>query len=76
MPKESVKRNHVVQIFKETDFRIREKENRKERDRGTAGKTACRKTGAGRTAMQMLIQKLQNLAFLLIVTELQHSMQS
>lgn len=22
MPKESVKRNHVVQIFKETDFRI------------------------------------------------------
>ena len=28
------------------------------------------------TAMQMMIQKLQNLAFLLIVTELQHSMQS
>ena len=28
------------------------------------------------TAMQMLIQKLQNLAFLLIVTELQHSMQA
>ena len=22
MPKESVKRNHVVQIFKETDFRV------------------------------------------------------
>ena len=28
------------------------------------------------TAMQILIQKLQNLASLLIVTELQHSMQS
>ena len=29
----------------------REKKSRKERDRGTAGKTACRKTGAGRMAI-------------------------
>ncbi len=36
---------------KELEERLREKESRKERDRGKTGKTACRKTGAGRTAI-------------------------